>query len=135
MANQGYHEIDSFPVDGAPATPVAANTIVTMSGTNAGNVAVAGAGATGIIGVTIEATDTNGYAAVRLIGTVRVQVGASNITAGQDIGSDASGHAIPLTPSVAGAGTLKGRAGIARGSALANNLVDVLLMPQDLFAA
>jgi hypothetical protein len=135
MANQGYHEIDTFAIDGAPATPVLASSIVIASTANSGNAALAGAGSTGIVGVTVEDTDGNGYAGVRQIGTARVRVGASNIAAGAQIGSDASGHAVALAPSAAGAGTLKGRLGIARMAALANNYVDVDIALQEIFAA
>ena len=134
MATQGYKSADSFPLDGAPAVAVGANLIVAMSGVNPGNALLATAGLVNVFGVTQEATDTNGYALVQLQGVAQVIAGGT-VTAGDRLMSDAAGKAVTMAPSVAGAGTLKGSIGIARASATNGNLVDVILCPQNLFAA
>lgn len=132
MAKQGKYSELTLPMD----TAAGANLIVAFSGVNVGNGLVATAGLTKLIGVTRYAADTNGYSDVILQGSVaQITVGAGGVVANDDLMSDANGKAVTMTPSVAGAGTLKGRIGLAMNTAAAGALVDCLILPQDLFAA
>lgn len=132
MAKQGVYDRFTMAIDGAPATPVAAGLIIAASTVNAGNGELCIAGTVNILGVTIETTDANGYAGVRLEGIVNVTCGA-NVTSGQRVRSDAAGKAVPFTPAAAGAGTLKGTLGIAMSTALSGNSVEVLIDRSNMF--
>lgn len=133
MSTQGPNGDQTYPIDSGASGDVAANVIVYMSSANAGNAAVAGANQTGVFGVTMEQTDTNGYANVRRQGVAQVTVGTGGVVAGNFVASDASGHAVAVTPHAAGGGTLTGIIGIAQNTVAAGNLADVLINPQNLY--
>lgn len=135
MSKQGFQTVRTYAIDGGANGAVAANKIVAMSGVNAGNALVATAGLLGVFGVTMEATDTNGYAPVQVLNGSVAQINSGGaITAGNFVRSNGTGDAVTLTPAAAGAGTLKGVLGIAQTSVTgANLLVDVMLLPQNLF--
>jgi len=133
MANQGVYDRKTYYIDGATLGSVKAGTIVSQSTVNDNAATVGTLGALNLIGVTIEDTDLNGMAGVRLCGVVMVTVGAGNLTRGQRVKSDASGHAVVFTPAAAGAGVLKGTLGIVNASALAGNAVEVLIDLSNMF--
>lgn len=124
MAKQVLGLVSTFGFD----APVAQNVIAVASTVNAGNAAQAGNKAIGILGATLEPTDTNGYASVQIEGVTQVTVGANPITAGQYVAPDANGLAQGVTPLAAG-GALTGMLGVAISSSASGGLVDVLVNP------
>jgi hypothetical protein len=112
------------PVDGAPATGLASNTIVVATATG---VAKSGAKAVPFFGVTQGASDAKGYADIQTDNVVQILAGGT-IAAGASVASDANGLAVSVTP--AGTGSLTQVVGTAITAAVSGGLVDVLLNPQ-----
>ena len=130
MARQTPVLVKSFPGDSI----VAINTVVVASGANAGNVKAPGAaGATGIIGVTQQAFDGNGYGPVVLSGIAQCRIlTGTAINFGDAVKvADTSGRVTKAVPVATGGANVRGQVGIAMQSALAtaptDTLIDVLL--------
>ncbi|MBC8138136.1 MAG: hypothetical protein H8F28_19830 [Fibrella sp.] len=130
MASQ--HATDgtgTFPITGGALGAVGKNLIIVADGANPGNGKVSTASALGIVGVTLEKTDTNGYAAVQTSGVADILVGAGGVAAGNLVTSDADGKAVAIVPANAGA-SVKQVAGVALTTVAANGVAQVLLQPQ-----
>lgn len=118
---------ETFPIDGAPGTGVAAGIILIASGSNAGNAAISTAKATGFLGVTQEASDPKGYAAVASAGIVDVIAGGT-VAFGNLIASNSTGKGVAITP--AASGSVSQVVGIALTAASSGNSFKMLIMPQ-----
>lgn len=129
MALQGDRSDITLPVTGGAAGAVAAYVILVADPAIAGNAKLSGAAGVGFVGVTKELTDTLGYAAVRTAGIARVRVGATTVTAGDQVASDASGLATTQAVAASGA-AVKQIVGVALNTATTGTLVDVLLQPK-----
>jgi hypothetical protein len=122
--------IRTFPITGGASGAVAANTIVVADAANPGSGKQSTAAARGFLGVTVDATDTKGYAAVRVAGTTKIRVGAGAITAGDLIASDANGNAVTqAVVASAAAQNAKQVVGVALASSVAGALVETLIQP------
>lgn len=120
---QNFVKAITRPVTATPATVVPAGTII---GCTTGTYAAAGAKATNFAGVTVENSDTNGYAGIATENEVDVIAGSA-ITEGQYLTSNASGQAIPYVYNSAGALTMViGQARAAQ--ATAGSLVRMKIM-------
>jgi hypothetical protein len=131
MAKQTPLLIKTFAADTAISS---ANVCVLMSGTNAGNVKLPGAGeTTKFVGVVTEpAAGVSNGVAVQVAGIAQIQSdGSAVINAGDYVAiNDTGGRIAPVTPGFGGA-TVKEIVGIALSGAsnTVGLLVDVLLQP------
>lgn len=117
----------TVPITGGASGAVAANRIIIADAANPGSGKLSTAAARGLIGVTLEVTDTNGYAPVRTKGIAKVIVGSGGVTAGDNLASDSTGQAVTIAPTTPG--TVKQVAGVALNTAAAGALVDMLIQP------
>lgn len=122
----------------ADATVVAKGYIMKMSGTNAGNVAIAAAGNSAIIGVSMDkarpvyqkdGTTVDSYnVTVGMFGIGHVLLGGT-VTAGGYLKSDASGKCVAATPAEPGT-NVRGVFGPALESGVSGDYIRVYLSPQ-----
>ena len=115
---------------------MAANTVVVASGTNAGNVKLpSAAGAGGVIGVTQQTFDGNGYGPVVLSGIAQCRMLTGTAINFGDVVkiADTSGRVTKAVPVATGGANARGQVGIAMQSMLStaatDTLIDVLLCP------
>ena len=118
----------TFAIDGAPGAGVAAGTILIASGANAGNAKVSTAKAAKFLGVTQEASDAKGYAAVAQYGVVDVVAGAGGVAFGDLIASDAAGAGVTVVPAANGAAVTQ-VVGVALTAAIAGASFKMLIQP------
>jgi len=131
MSRQTPVLIKSFPVD---ASNTNFNVCQVMSGSNAGNVALpSAANATKFVGVAVEPTDSNGYAAVQVSGIVQVKSDGSAVSNPGDylVIADNTGAVKSVAP--ADGSIIRQVVGINVGSAqvaaTAGLLIDMLIQP------
>jgi hypothetical protein len=126
---QGDRNGDSVLVTGATAGSVTANLILSPDPSNPGNAIVADGASAPFLGVTDSMSDLNGYVSYRSRDYVQIYVGASAVTAGDEVTSDPSGKATTIVPAASG-GAVKNTLGVALNTAAAGTLVDVLIQPK-----
>lgn len=131
---QGDRSEITMPVTGGADGAIAANLIMSHDAANPGNAKPSTAAQTKFIGVSLQATDTKGYAPIRTQGIVQIRVGAGGaVAAGDYIAADADGKAVTIVPAVPG--TVKMVVGLCLTGGAAGALCDVLLQPHLGFTA